>query len=234
VSQETSIGAGGAAFPETAWSTVLRAKDDGAALGRLVERTWKPVYFYLRRKGRDVETAKDLAQGFFAHLLEGRVLDPVERGRGRFRGFLLAALEHFLANEYRRAAAEKRGGGRAPLRLDFAEAESQYAPAGDETPETLYDRTWAADALRRALDALRAELGDRFEALRAHLSAETPRPSYRETAARLGIGEYDVANLLHKARARLGELIVETVRDTVDGDPGEEVSELLRILSRKS
>lgn len=231
---ETSIGGPRAQFQETLWSSVLRAKDDGAALGRLVERTWKPLYFYLRRKGRDVEAAKDLTQAFFAHLFEQRLLERVERGRGRFRSFLIAALEHFLANEYRLATAEKRGGGAKPLSLDFGEAETQYVPALAETPEDLYTRAWAASVLAGALEDLKRELGDRFEALRAHLQADGERPSYRATADRLGLKESDVTNLLHRARQRLGELIVERVRDTVDGDPRDEVGELLRALSKKS
>jgi RNA polymerase sigma-70 factor (ECF subfamily) len=216
------------------WTTVLRAKDDGAALGRLIERTWKPVYFYLRRKGRDVEAAKDQAQAFFSHLIERRLMDRVEQGRGRFRGFLLASLEHFLANEYRIATAEKRGGTGVPLSLDFGEAETQYQPALAETAETLFTRAWAVGILQGALAELRGELGERFDALRAHLSAEGPRPSYRETAGKLGVSEFDLANQLRRARVRLGELVVARVRDTVEGDPGEEVSELLRALGRKT
>ncbi len=232
--QETSLGGPGPPFPETLWSTVLRARDDGAALGRLIERTWKPVYFYLRRKGRDVEAAKDLTQAFFSHVVERRLIDQVEQGRGRFRGFLLASLEHFLANVYRIATAEKRGGTSVPLSLDFADAESQYEPALAETAESLYTRAWAVSMLQGALSELRNELGGRFDAMRAHLSAEGQRPTYRESAATLGISEFDFANQLRRARVRLGELIVARVRDTVDGDPGEEVSELLRALGRKS
>jgi RNA polymerase sigma-70 factor (ECF subfamily) len=234
VVQETSLGGAGANFSETLWTTVLRAKDDGAALGRLIERNWKPLYFYLRRKGRDVEVAKDQTQAFFVHLIDHRLMDRAERGRGRFRNFLLAALEHFLSNEYRLATAEKRGGGANPLSLDFGEAESQYVPALAETAESLYTRAWAAAVIQDALQELKSELGDRFEAVRGHLAAEGPRPSYRETAAKLGITEFDVTNLLNRTRGRLGELIVARVRDTVEGDPGEEVSELLRALGRKS
>jgi DNA-directed RNA polymerase specialized sigma24 family protein len=234
VSNETSLGGAGSTFSETLWSTVIRAKDDGAALGRLIERTWKPLYFYLRRKGRDVEAAKDQTQAFFSHLIEHRLMDRVVQGRGRFRGFLLAALEHFLANEYRGATAKKRGGGTAPVTLDFSQAEAQYEPGLAETPESLYTRAWAVSVIDGALQDLRQDLGDRFDAVRDHLAARSVRPTYRETAANLGITEFDVANLLQKCRARLGELIVARVRDTVEGDPGEEVSELLRALGRKS
>jgi RNA polymerase sigma-70 factor (ECF subfamily) len=213
---------------------VIRAKDDGAALGRLIERTWKPLYYYLRRKGRDVETAKDQTQAFFTHLIEHRLLDRVEEGRGRFRNFLLAALEHFLANEYRIAHAAKRGGGLALLSLDFAQAEAQYEPGLAETPESLYLRAWASSVLQGALEDLERDLGAQFDAIRDHLSFKGSRPSYRDTAAKLGITEFEVANLLRRARERLGVFILARVRDTVQGDPTEEVSELLRALGRKS
>ncbi len=228
MTRETSLGGPAAAFPETAWSTVLRAKDDGSALGRLIERAWKPLYFFVRRKGADVETAKDQVQSFFAHLLETRLIDRVVEGRGRFRNFLVAAFDHYLANDYRVRTAEKRGGTSRPLSLDFAQAESQYLPSGDESADDLYRRVWAADVLRAALDGLRAEFPDRFEIVRAHLMAEGPRPTYRESADRLGISEFDVANLLHRARVRLGELILLQVRDLVEDDPQDEVAELLR------
>ena len=234
VPRETSLGGSKAAFPETLWSSVLRAKDNDASFGRLIERTWKPLYFYLRRKGRDVEGSKDVTQAFFAHLIERRILDKVEEGRGRFRSFLIAALEHFLANEYRIASAEKRGGGKAPLSLDFNVAEAQFDAKLGETPEDLYTRAWALEVLQGAMSSLRSELGDRFEAVRAHLSADTARPSYRETARALGVSETEVNNLLHRARTRLGQLMIDGVRDTVEGDPSGEVADLMKALSRKS
>jgi RNA polymerase sigma-70 factor (ECF subfamily) len=232
--QETSLGGPGASFSETLWSTVIRARDDGAALGRLIEWYWKPLYFYLRRKGRDIEVAKDQTQAFFAHLIEHRLLDRVEKGRGRFRTFLLAALENFLANEYRIATAQKRGGKLTILSLDFAQAESEYEPALAETPGDLYRRAWATSVLKGALEDLGRELGARFHAVCDHLSVDRERPTYRETAQKLGISEFDVANLLHKARTLLGELIVARVRETVEGDPGDEVGDLLRSVGRKS
>jgi RNA polymerase sigma-70 factor (ECF subfamily) len=234
VVEETSLGGPQAVFAETLWTTVLRAKDDGAALGRLIERNWKPIYFYLRRKGRDVEQAKDLTQAFFVHLLEVRLLDRVERGRGRFRSFLLAALEHFLANEYRIARAEKRGGGAPTPSLDFTGAEREFEPALAETPEDLYLRAWAAGVIKDAMETLRRELGAQFGALRSHLSADGARPTYRESAAALGMTEFDFTNFLRRARLRLRDLILERVRDTVDGPAEEEMADLLRSLSRKS
>jgi DNA-directed RNA polymerase specialized sigma24 family protein len=233
VTEETALGGPQAAFAETLWTTVLRAKDDGAALGRLIERNWKPLYFYIRRKGRDVEQAKDLTQAFFTHLLEIRLLDRVERGRGRFRSYLVAALEHFLANDYRSARAEKRGGAVATLALDFGGAEREFEPALADTPEDHYLRSWAAGVLKDSLQALKAEMGGRFDAVRPHLSADGDRPTYRDSAAAAGMTEFDFTNFLRRARLRLRGLIVERVRDTVDGDAADEVAELLNAFRKK-
>jgi len=234
VVEETALGGPQAAFSDTLWTTVLRAKDDGAALGRLIQRNWKPLYFYIRRKGRDIEQSKDLTQAFFTHLLEIRLLDRVERGRGRFRSYLIAALEHFLANDYRTARADKRGGAAPTLDLDFGDAEREFEPAFADTPEDHYLRSWAAGVLKDALQALETELGDRFDAVRPHLSAEGDRPTYRDSAAAAGLSEFDFTNFLRRARLRLRGLIVERVRDTVDGDAAEEVADLLNAFRKRT
>src|SRR5437588_508795 len=144
-------------FGTTRWSVVLQAKgvrgnqaakaqeDRREALGKLIETYWRPLYFFIRRKGYTAVEAEDLAQSFFTTFLEKDFLKSVERGRGRFRSFLLVALDHFLANEYDKARALKRGGAHSIISLDFADAERRYAaePATNDTPERLYMRKWA-------------------------------------------------------------------------------------------
>lgn len=229
-----------AAFQPTLWSVVLRAKDRRdphcrTALQRLCELYWRPVYVYVRWKGRSVENAEDATQGFFAELVEKGLLERVERGKGRFRNYLLAVLEHYLANEYRRGRAEKRGGGEAPLHLDFrrAETEVRFEPAGSETPETAFRRSWALAVLQNAFESLRREFEGRglagpFDAIRSHLAAEADRGSYEQIAQRLGASVSEVTNLLHRSRRRLRELIVAALRETVDRE--EDVEEELREL----
>ena len=115
-------GADGArrSFETTRWSVVLAAGDDPAsshacgALETLCRTYWKPLYVYVRRQGYSDADAKDLVQGFFARILARRDLQAVRRERGRFRSYLLAALKNFLVNDWKHAAAEKRGGGHAP------------------------------------------------------------------------------------------------------------------------
>ncbi len=124
--------AGAGRFPSTHWSDVLAAgrgatPGAGEALAALCRAYWYPLYAYVRRRGHDAHAARDLTQEFFARMLEKNYLADADPAKGRFRSFLLAALNHFLANERDRARALKRGGGRPPLSLDFATAEHQYS-----------------------------------------------------------------------------------------------------------
>ena len=226
---ETDIGGPGVRFGETLWTAVLRARDRAApdfqqALEWLVGAYWKPVYFFIRRRGFDVETAKDLTQSFFARFLDEDVLKNVERGRGRFRSYLLGAVSHFLSHERDRAAAQKRGGDR--VRMDFAKAETELSTRG--TAEQAYERAWALEVIRRAKEALATERPVWFDVLRRQQTGA----AYGDIALALGIAEGNVTNYLHRARARLRELIVAEVARTV-GDPVEtedEVDDLFRAL----
>jgi len=121
---------GAADFASTQWSLVLRAGDrnDRAgqlALAALCERYWLPLYEYVRRRRADLHEAQDLTQAFFAWLHEQNLLAAASADRGRFRAFLLTALKNFLANDWQRAQAQKRGGGAHPLSLDWQSGESR-------------------------------------------------------------------------------------------------------------
>ncbi len=225
---DTSIGGGQRAFVPTLWTVVLKAKEGGrAALEELIRSYWKPVYFFVRRKEPDVEKAKDLTQAFFCEFLERDFLSGVERERGKFRTFLLTTLTHFLANERERERAQKRGGGKPPVSLDFAEAETELGTLPEVAPEALFERQWALAVLERAIRGVRAE--PNFEVLSAHLSGG-PAPSYQETATRLGITVAAVKDVLYRLRGRLRERVREEIRSYVDGESQveEEILALFR------
>ena len=147
-SQGDDRGSDGASwFQTTHWSLVLAAGHDSTpdaqdALARLCHVYWYPLYTYVRRRVGDVHDAQDLTQAFFARFLEKEYLDDVDPQRGKFRSFLLASMKHFLSKERDRARAQKRGGGRACLSLDFEDAENRYRlePADTMTPERLFER----------------------------------------------------------------------------------------------
>jgi len=133
--------------------------DSRQALATLCETYWTPVYAFVRRNGYDREQAQDLTQGFFAQLPEKRLLVDADQQRGKFRSFLLTAVKHFLANEWDREHAQKRGGSRVPVSIDLVAAERWYEPAvvADATPESLFERQWALSLLEFTLARLRAE-----------------------------------------------------------------------------
>jgi RNA polymerase sigma factor (sigma-70 family) len=227
-------------FQPTLWTVVLRAKDPSApdrreALERLFRTYWKPVYVLIRRT-HPAETAQDIAQGFFTAFLEKDYLKSVEREKGKFRTFLCVALRHFMADEVDRAAAQKRGGGRLPLSLDFSKAETEISrePATAETPERLFQRQWALEVIKRSLQALREEFqaSDRlaeFEALSLYLSAGGKgAPTHGDLARRLSLSESDVNNRVHRLRKRYRELILEEIRSYSDSE--EDAQEELRDL----
>ena len=152
------------AFVTTHWSVVLAATRSDttraqAALARLCQAYWYPLYAYVRRRGYEAHDAQDLTQEFFTRLLEQNWLAQADRERGRFRTFLLAALSHFLANEWDKARAKKRGGAVqiVPLQLDSAETRYGQEPADPVTPEQCFERRWALALLEEVLNRLREE-----------------------------------------------------------------------------
>jgi RNA polymerase sigma-70 factor (ECF subfamily) len=228
MARETTMGGSRRGFEQTAWTVVLLARDK-KQLGALVERYWKPCYFYIRRKGHDVEDAKDLTQAFFADFLERDALARVTKSKGRFRSFLLACMDHFLSNEYDRRKALKRG--TRPLSLDFEGAEGLFAQSREETPERAYLRQWAIGHIERALAALKEEMGPRFDALREYITAGQPG-ALKDVAEKLGITEGNVKVIIHRARRRYRDLLKAEVARTVQsrGEIDDELKELFAAL----
>ena len=232
-------------FRTTHWSVVLTAGrgDSPAApeaLARLCRAYWYPLYAYARRRGCSPEDAEDLTQGFFESLLRREDLAHVTPAKGRFRTFLLAALGHYLANEWRRGQRQKRGGGQVLVSFDALSAEERYRlePAAPQDPEHLFDRRWARTVMDEALDRLREDYArtgraDLFDLLKPALAGEGSAPRRGELAARLGIsvGAVDVA--LHRFRRRYGEIIRELIADTVSSpeDVDAEIRHLMAVVS---
>jgi RNA polymerase sigma-70 factor (ECF subfamily) len=235
-----------APFDTTNWSVVLRAgADDSAtareALAALFEVYWYPVYAMVRRYGHDATDAEDLAQAYFARLIEKGWVKEVRPEYGRFRSFLLVSVRNFLHNERDRERALKRGGGVRTISLDGAAAEQRYAlePVESSTPETIFERAWAHEVLARALERLRSETAEaegaeRFESLKGHLTGHEPAETYRELAEAWGVSESAVRVALHRMRKRLGRLLREEIANTVadPADVGEELRHLLTTVGR--
>lgn len=226
-------------FATTRWSLVAAAArpEAAGALADLCRLYWYPVYAYVRRRGHGADEAEDLTQAFFARLLEKGALGAATPARGRFRNFLLASCQHFLAHERERAGALKRGGGRV-VSLDLSGADGRYRrePAGGEGPERLFERRWAMELLGRALARLRGEYeaggkGRVFGALKGQLSGEAA--GMAALAEVLGMTVSAVKTAAHRLRKRYGELLREEVRETVEteAEVEEEVRALFRALA---
>ena len=229
-----------AQFATTHWSVVLAAGDGASprskeALEKLCRTYWYPLYAYVRRLGNDKEVAKDLTQAFFARLLEKNYLGQVDRLKGRFRSFLLGALKHFLADEWDKARAQRRGGGTPLFSLDDDTAENRYRlePVDEKSPDKLFDRRWALLTLEQAANRLRKEYhdtgkGELLGQLQGFLSGDLEASSYGQAAARLGMTENTLKSYVHRLRLRNRELLREVIADTVAS--AKQVDEELRDL----
>lgn len=235
----------GPQFPATHWSVILAgvgtsSEQAGKAVQHLCEAYWHPIYHYLRRSGRSPADAQDLTQGFFARVIAKDYLGQVDRNRGRFRSFLLGSLKHFLADEWDRQQAAKRGGGCDILSLDQEEEEGRYllTPAGDLSPDRVFDRRWALAVLERALHGLEQELAAQgraeiFAGLR-DLIAGGREAGFGQAAARMGMTEGAAKMAVQRMRQRYRELLRAEVRQTVETEreTDGELRYLLELLSQ--
>lgn len=230
-------------FFATRWSMVLAAGDWRAgstarrAMDELARLYWFPLYAYLRRRGNSPVAAEDLVQGFFTHLLAKDALATVDRTKGKFRSFLLAALQNYLANVWDQQHAAKRGGDRTILALDTMDAETRYAlePVDTMTPERVYERRWALAVLEQVLVRLRGDYqqrgqGEIFTVLEPVLVGAAT--GYAGLAAQLNMTEAAVKVAAHRLRRRYRELLRAEIAQTV-AEPDlveEELRELLASL----
>jgi len=224
----------------THWSVVVSAREKDSPSNReafetLCRTYWYPLYAFVRRQGRSPHDAQDLTQEFFARLLEKDYLQAADPKRGKFRSFLLTAFKHFLAKEHDRANAEKRGGGRHILPLDFQAGEHRYhlEPADQATADTIYERRWALTLLEQALTQLRMEFTGAgkqqlFEKLKGTLTGDGSAEPYAQIAIELAMSEQAVKVAVHRLRQRYKELLRAEIAQTVATT--EEIDDELRDL----
>jgi RNA polymerase sigma-70 factor (ECF subfamily) len=233
--------AAGPAFVTTHWSVVLTAgthQDTTRAhnaLARLCQTYWYPLYAYVRRRGYATHDAQDMTQAFFAQLLERQSLAAAVPERGRFRSFLLASLNHFLASEWKKATAQKRGGGMPKLSLDWAAAEQRFdlEPATQAAPDRIFEKQWAMTLLAEVLNRLERELqaegkAELFAALKETLMGARESQPYAELAQALGMNTGAVNVAVHRLRKRYRALVRAEIANTLG--PGEDVESEMRHL----
>lgn len=231
-------------FATTRWSLVLEAcraetPQANMALESLCRAYWFPLYAYIRRRVADAHTAQDLTQAFFEYLLEKGTFAVADPDRGRFRSFLLKTCERFLLNEWQKAKARKRGGGRLIFSLDFADGEQRYESLAVDrrTPQHMFEQQWAITLLAGVLQRLKDEFAMRgkqtqFEILKNFVSGTPSADAYQEAGLTLDMSVGAVKVAAHRLRARYRELLRAEIAQTVerDADVDDEIRNLFAVL----
>lgn len=214
-------------FEETRWSLIVKARArttivSQEALAELCQIYWFPVYAYIRRKGESLEEAQDFTQEFFLRFLEQRYVEDALQERGKFRSFLMVCINHFLSNEWRKANAQKRGGGEAHISLDIPRAESLYAESLSEnlSPDQLFDRHWAQTVLALALGNVRREYAKAgkeavFEVLQVVVSSPDKNSNFADLGKELGISEGAARTAAYRLRKRYREVLQSEISETL-------------------
>lgn len=202
-----------------------RSPQAAHALEELCRTYWFPLYAYVRRRGHTKEDAEDLTQAFFARLLEKNSFTGLDSEKGKFRAFLLASLKHFLANEYDKAQAQKRGGGTVNLSLDWQTADTKFqvSDANEPSPDKVFDREWALALLAKVIERLQAECAvdgkaKLFDQLKMFLTAGQAESAQRDVAYTLGMEEGAVRVAVHRLRKRYRQLLRDEIANTL-ADP---------------
>lgn len=228
-------------FTTTHWSVVVSAGQAGSdaastALERLCRAYWLPLFVYARRRGHNEEQAKDLTQAFFAQLIGRNYVSEANPELGRFRTFLLTSFRNFLANEWDRERAQKRGGGYDFISLEYAREQDAASsePGHEMTPERLYEQRWAKTVLAQVLNRLRSEYDGpnvkRFDVLKTFLTEEKGARSYAEAARQLGLSLPALKSAVHRVRQRWRDLMREEIAHTVNATSSQEIDDEIRYL----
>lgn len=237
-------------FLTTHWSLIEHVKEhkdkDRALIGVLLERYWKPVYCYLRRKGFDNEQAKDLTQGFFHEVVLGRhLIERADQSRGRFRTFLLHALNQYLADEQRKEVAQKRIPAAKLVPLDDSRLPELPSAVSQLDPEQCFDYAWKAELLERALAQLKQWYAARGMDTHWHLFRDRllrpsmeglEAPSLAQLCRQYGIeSEARASNMLGTVKRQFQSILTKEVRQTVaSGEAAEEeLGEIFRFLRKE-
>jgi RNA polymerase sigma-70 factor (ECF subfamily) len=217
-------------FPSTQWSQVIAAADRAApeasaALAKLCEAYWYPIYAFIRCRSHSSEAASDLTQDYFTRLLENPVIAAADRSKGRFRAFLKTDCQHFLIDQGRRERVRARVLKTVPIDADNAESRYRFEPSDNMTPDRLFERTWATTLLERVLGLLAEEYAAKgkanvFDRLKVVLTQGRGAVPAAEMAARLGMTEDAVHTAVHRLKKRYRAILQQEIAATLD-DPSE-------------
>ncbi|OUT58636.1 MAG: hypothetical protein CBB71_13045 [Rhodopirellula sp. TMED11] len=233
-------------FQTTRWSLVISAGQTGdpdaqQALASLCESYWLPLYSYARRRVNHLDDAQEMTQAFFSELLEKNVIATATPERGRFRSYLLTAFKHFLSKQWEKAKAQKRGGGKQPLSLDFDSADStfQIESESQRTADQIYDQQWAITLLGKVMQRLESDCqqsgkAEQFTHLKPFMIGDHPGITYQQVAQKLGLSEAAAKTAASRLRKQFGQLLRDEISQTVTdlNEIEDEIRSLFSVLSK--
>ncbi|KPK42399.1 MAG: hypothetical protein AMJ65_07685 [Phycisphaerae bacterium SG8_4] len=248
-SGKTSIGGPKSEFQTTHWSEIRNARTQDQARRRAVidnlsKRYWKPIYCYIRRKGYDNEQAKDLTQGFFHEIVLGRdLVQQADAAKGRFRAFILTALNNYIIGVHRANTAGKRRPADGIVSLEEFDEESMSITAKNMKPEDIFTYVWASVLVDEVICEVKEGcIQDgkevhwkvfRARVLSPIMAGVKPSP-VSELCKLLNIGNKDtVSNMIVTVKRRFRTAMNRRVRQHVDSDEEveQEIQDLMKILS---
>jgi RNA polymerase sigma-70 factor (ECF subfamily) len=246
----TDIGGARESFLTTHWSLVEGVKrhedKDNALIGLLLERYWKPVYCYLRRKGYDNENAKDLTQGFFYEVVLNRhLVHRADACKGRFRTFMLHALNQFVVDQQRKETAQKRIPRDKLAQLDCCDPAVYDETVCEFDAEHGFNYAWKAELLDRVLTEVEEACAKRGMDVHWHIFQDRllkpiledrDAPSLKEICQAHAIrDEITASNMLKTVKRRFKSTMTKHVRQTVASGEivEEELREIFEFLGKK-
>ena len=247
---QTTMGGDHGAFLTTEWTVIdhIRSGDKSssvALMNDLLKKYWKPVYCYLRRKGFDNERAKDLTQGFFQEIvLERALIEHADRSRGRFRTFLLTALQQYTAEAHRKRNLRRAKPKGSLLSLDELNAAQMPEAPAEFSPEDSFHYAWAAQLLDQLLKEVESKCRADGKAIHWQVFQDkvlspivngTDAPSMEEICRRFNIESPGKAsNMIVTVNRRFRAALSRHIRRSVaqDSEVNEEFRELVEIFAK--
>ena len=246
----TSMGGSKERFQTTCWTEILNAKtlDETRrreAVNELIKKYWKPVYCYLRRKGCSNESAKDMTQGFFHEVVLGReLIQQADQAKGRFRTFLLTALDRYATDVYHKETAAKRSPKGKMMPLETSDLTNLLEAQQELRPEQIFHYAWASEILNQVLSSVKKDCCDAgreayWQVFRAKVVApimdNVQAPTLKELCAKYKIeDEAKASNMIAYVKDRFRSAMRRHLRQFVqsDSEVEDEFNEIFRILSK--
>lgn len=247
---KTAIGGNNEWFQATCWTNIRAIKNifeekRTELINQFIQKYWKPVYCFLRQKGCTNETAKDLTQGFFCEIVLGKdLLLHAEEHKGRFRTFLLKALQNYSINVNRDENALKRSPSGQLLSLDADEAGNLLEAQSSLCPDEMFNYTWALNLIEEVIEELKSECYETNKELHWQVFERKvlcpildglDTPSNKLLCEQNGIeDEAKVSNMILTVKRRFQKILYRHLGAIVESEEQieQEYAHLLEILSR--